>query len=131
MALYRRCPDAKDDVCGKLARSKKGGIAEETEHNTYETCDKPKGCTKTGDTDCKCFVVAMHVNLKDDDSKEEITEEVTYPGSRIHNKNEEELLNVEKRKAEHPGKGPGHEKSFWKVECRCLAVDKNGKPIEL
>jgi hypothetical protein len=129
MAMYKRCPDAKDDVCGKLASNKKGGVAIESDHNTYRICSAPKGCKKTGDTDCKCFVVAMHMKLKDDDP-EEITEEVPYPGERIRDKNEEELLDVETIKEKYPEKGKNHEKDYWKIECRCLAVDKDGNPIK-
>lgn len=128
MAKYKRCPEAKDDACGKVQKIKKGGIVDPTnpEYN-YATCPQQKGCKKTDDTDCKCFVVALHVKVNDDGS-EEITEEVTYPAS---GKPEPDggLLNYKKIEDDYPKKGKGHEKDYWNIACICLAV-KDGEPIK-
>ena len=102
-------------------------MSEDNDHNTFRICSKPQGCKKTGDSECKCFVVAMHVKLNDDGA-EEITEEEAYPGAR--DRNLDDLLSIEKEKTNYPKKGVGHENDYWKVECRCLEVDTKAKPVK-
>lgn len=77
MAKYKRCPEAKDDACGKVARIKRAGaLYPEEPQNNYYICTSEKECKKTGDTDCHCFVVAIHMKVKNDDP--ETIEEVPY-----------------------------------------------------
>ena len=129
MAIYKRCPDAKGDACGTLAQTKGRGTVIEGDHNHYKICSSPTGCKKTDDTDCKCFVLAMHVEVNEDHPKGITTEEFPYPGQRTQP--ETEMLSVDMINEKYPGKAvKGHAKDYWEIECRCLAVDKDGKPIK-
>jgi hypothetical protein len=132
MAKYKRCPEAKDDACGKLGRIKRGGaLHPEEPQNNFYICTSEKECKKTDDIDCKCFVLAMHVKVKDDDS-ESIKEEVPYLGKKPAKADDYEgLLDRQTEEEKYPGKdGKDHKKDYWKVECRCLAVDDKGKPVK-
>jgi hypothetical protein len=111
-----------------LRNTRRGGVSEDNEHNTYKICSKPTGCKKNGDTDCKCFVLEIHIKVKDDGS-EEITEEIAYPADRTPSL--DDMLSVETMKDKYPAKtAKDHDKDYWKIACQCLEVDKDGKPVK-
>ena len=71
----------------------------------------------------------MHVKMSDK-GEEEITEEDPYPGTYVHD-HQDDLLNQKKIKDSYPPKdNDKHAKDYWKIECRCLEVDGKGKPVQ-
>ena len=131
MATYKRCPEAKDDACGKTGQAKPRGAqpADVDDAHRYVVCCGAE-CKKTGDIDCKCFVLAMHVKINDE-GKEEIMEEDPYPAS-YDQDHQDDLLNKQKIKDSYPPKdNDKHAKDYWKIECRCLEISGKGKPVKV